>query len=110
MLRHGWFWEKHWRPAVDLANGLRVKPGTRASAYYQDVEPAASPIGVRPRIHDARHTAASWWLSAGVDIHVVKAMLGHKSITTTIDTYGHLLPGAHDQARAGMATMSGLLS
>ncbi|MBF6333247.1 tyrosine-type recombinase/integrase [Nocardia transvalensis] len=46
--------------------------------------------GKRPRIHDLRHTCASWMLAAGVPIYVVQAHLGHESIKTTVDTYGHL--------------------
>ncbi|WP_069165745.1 tyrosine-type recombinase/integrase [Nocardia altamirensis] len=46
--------------------------------------------GKAPRIHDLRHTCAAWMLSAGVPIHVVQAHLGHESIKTTVDTYGHL--------------------
>lgn len=44
------------------------------------------------RIHDLRHSHASWLLSRGVPIHVVSARLGHESIQTTVDTYGHLMP------------------
>ena len=44
------------------------------------------------RIHDLRHSHASWLLAAGVPVHVVSARLGHESIQTTVDTYGHLMP------------------
>ena len=46
----------------------------------------------RPRIHDLRHSHVAWLLSAGVPLPVVQARLGHESIRTTVDTYGHLLP------------------
>ena len=46
------------------------------------------------RFHDLRHTHASLLLAAGVPIHVVQARLGHASIQTTIDVYGHLMPDA----------------
>jgi integrase len=39
------------------------------------------------RVHDLRHTAASALLQAGVHPKVVQDMLGHSSITTTMDTY-----------------------
>lgn len=55
----------------------------------------------RPRIHDLRHTHAAHLLAAGVPIHIVQARLGHESITTTVDTYGGLLPDA--QAKAAEA-------
>lgn len=43
-----------------------------------------------PRIHDLRHTCASWMVHGGIDYMVVQAHLGHESITTTIDTYTSL--------------------
>lgn len=53
----------------------------------------AGELDKRPRIHDLRHTHASWLLTQGVPLNVIQARLGHESITTTVDTYGHL---AHD--------------
>ncbi|WP_418061531.1 tyrosine-type recombinase/integrase [Pimelobacter simplex] len=47
-----------------------------------------------PRIHDLRHTRASWLLANGVPIHLVRARLGHESVQTNIDTYSHPLPDA----------------
>ena len=44
------------------------------------------------RIHDFRHSHASLLINQGEDYLVVKEMLGHASITTTIDTYSHLYP------------------
>ncbi|WP_172193265.1 tyrosine-type recombinase/integrase [Actinomyces faecalis] len=51
-----------------------------------------------PRVHDLRHTHASLLLGAGVPIIAVQRRLGHKSITTTVDTYGHLTPDAYAAA------------
>ena len=48
------------------------------------------------RWHDLRHSHASDLLARGVQIHVVRERLGHASITMTVDTYGHLMPGADD--------------
>ncbi|QDH91716.1 integrase [Mycobacterium phage Phrappuccino] len=47
-------------------------------------------LDVSPRIHDLRHTCASWLISAGVPLPVIQRHLGHQSIKTTIDVYGHL--------------------
>ncbi|MBZ0253591.1 MAG: site-specific integrase [Candidatus Methylomirabilis sp.] len=52
------------------------------------------------RFHDLRHTAATLMLRAGVGMYVVQRGLGHSSITTTIDTYGHLLPDAGSESAA----------
>lgn len=56
--------------------------------------------GVRP--HDLRHTAASLAIAAGVDILQVQAMLGHARASTTLDIYGHLLPGSGDEVAERM--------
>lgn len=47
------------------------------------------------RIHDLRHTFASLLINQGENLKYVQAQLGHSSITTTVDRYGHLMPDAH---------------
>lgn len=47
------------------------------------------------RFHDLRHTYASLLIAAGEHPKYVQSQLGHASITTTLDRYGHLLPGAY---------------
>lgn len=47
--------------------------------------------GKRPRIHDLRHTYASWAIRANINMLVIQRQLGHESIMTTSDTYGHLV-------------------
>lgn len=44
------------------------------------------------RFHDLRHTHVAWLIAGGAPLPHIQARLGHESITTTIDTYGHLLP------------------
>lgn len=46
-----------------------------------------------------RHTFASTALAEGVPISEVSRWLGYKSITTTVDLYGHLVPEATGRAR-----------
>jgi hypothetical protein len=50
------------------------------------------------RIHDLRHTFASLLLQQGESVVYVKEQLGHASIQITVDTYGHLIPGANRAA------------
>ena len=47
------------------------------------------------RIHDLRHTFASLLIQNGAPLAYVKEQLGHSSIQTTVDTYGHLVPGGN---------------
>jgi integrase len=48
------------------------------------------------RFHDLRHTAASLAIAAGAHPKHLQEMLGHSSITITLDRYGHLSPTAHE--------------
>lgn len=47
------------------------------------------------RLHDLRHTFGSLLLQNGASIVYVKEQMGHSSIQVTVDTYGHLIPGAN---------------
>ena len=47
------------------------------------------------RIHDIRHSFASQLLANGAPIVYVKEQMGHTSIQTTVDIYGHLIQGAN---------------
>jgi len=50
------------------------------------------------RLHDLRHTHATMMLEAGVHPKVVSERLGHASISITLDTYSHVLPGLQEAA------------
>jgi integrase len=52
----------------------------------------------RMRFHDCRHTYASLLLQSGAPVHYVKEQMGHASISTTVDTYGHVMPNANRNA------------
>jgi integrase/recombinase XerD len=45
---------------------------------------------IRFEPHQFRHTYATWLLRNGAGMETVKALLGHQSLATTVDTYGHL--------------------
>lgn len=51
-------------------------------------------------MHECRHTFASLLIAAGVNAKAITAYLGHASIQTTFDLYGHLMPGNEDEAVA----------
>jgi integrase len=58
---------------------------------------AVAELHPRPRMHDLRHSHASWLLAGGADLQTVKDRLGHQSITTT-EKYLHTLPDTDDTA------------
>jgi integrase len=52
------------------------------------------------RLHDLRHSHATHLLAAGVHPKIAQERLGHASISITLDTYSHVLPGMQDDAVA----------
>jgi len=50
------------------------------------------------RVHDLRHTFASLLIQNGESLAYVKEQMGYHSITITVDTYGHLVPGGNKAA------------
>jgi integrase len=51
-------------------------------------------------LHECRHTFASLLIAAGVNAKALSVYMGHASISTTFDRYGHLMPGGEDEAAA----------
>ena len=78
-----------WTPALDAACDPVLADGSP--------DPDAPRLTKRPRVHDLRHTHASWMIAAGTDLFILQRRLGHESITTTTESYAHLPP---DQQRA----------
>jgi site-specific recombinase XerD len=59
-------------------------------AVYDLVKRLRKVTGIGFEPHQYRHTYATWLLRRGAGMENVKELLGHASISTTIDTYGHL--------------------
>ena len=62
----------------------------RSAAVDASVEP--------PTFHECRHGYASVMIAAGVNVKALSTYMGHANIKITLDQYGHLLPGAEDEA------------
>jgi len=63
-------------------------------------KPAVRQVAILPpkfRPHDCRHSHATLLFAMGARPEQVKDRLGHASIKTTFDWYGHLFEG-HDEA------------
>jgi integrase len=81
---------------------------SRARAQAKDDKYPDRPVLEKsPTPHEARHTCASWMIQAGVPLPVIQAHLGHESITTTVDRYGHLDRSSHAVAAGAIAKMLG---
>ncbi|KKM06908.1 hypothetical protein LCGC14_1739300 [marine sediment metagenome] len=65
--------------------------------YNREFMPALRRAGLRHiRFHDLRHTYVALLVSQGENIKFIQHQLGHASIQTTLDRYGHLLPEVHN--------------
>lgn len=93
-VRHAYFHDSVWQPAVEFANGVDPWPdrkrNMKRTSMWWGVVPADPPLGKRPHIHSLRHTAASWMIAEGLDLTTVQGQLGHESIATTAGVYGHV--------------------
>jgi integrase len=58
--------------------------------WQEAIRPFEEKTGIHPRIHDLRHTFASWCIQDKISLPVIQRSLGHESIQTTINIYGHL--------------------
>jgi integrase len=54
------------------------------------------------RFHDLRHACATLLFSEGVPVKVVQEVLGHSSVSVTMDVYSHILPDMQERAAAAM--------
>jgi integrase len=52
--------------------------------------------------HSLRHTCATLLLSKNVNPKIVQEMLGHATITQTMDTYSHVMPGMSNVAATAL--------
>jgi integrase len=83
-------------------DGQRLHYSTFADRWHRAVRKAKAagvlPAYKHPTPHDLRHSHAAALISAGHATTYVQRRLGHESIKTTSDLYGHLLPEADDDA------------
>ncbi|MDP9358351.1 MAG: site-specific integrase [Chloroflexota bacterium] len=84
--------------------GGPLDPSWQRQTFYEVLKAANLPT---IRFHDLRHTAATLLLLRGVHFKVVSEMLGHATVTLTLDTYSHLVPVLHAQAAAAMDELLG---
>ncbi len=87
-------------PTIELAFPSRTGKPIDGSWFRKTVRPKVFKAAGVPliRLHDIRHTFASLLLQQGESLHYVKEQLGHASISTTVDIYGHLAQGGNHQA------------
>ena len=94
-----------WDPVFTNESGSPVCP----RALLRTLQNATDKVGLTAGnlgsigIHTLRHYVASKLLTSGVDILVVSRILGHNSIQTTVDIYGHIQDSTRKHALALLA-------
>jgi len=87
-----------WADDLIFPNGAG-NPMDGTNLLTQEFRPTLERAGIRRlRFHDLRHTYAALQIALGEDFKFIQQQMGHASITTTMDLYGHLLPEASEVA------------
>jgi integrase len=95
-------WQDH-----GLVFATRVgTPINRRNLVTRSFKPLLSRAGLPEiRFHDLRHTCATLMLCGGIHPKVVQELLGHTSVTITLDTYSHVLFSMQGEAAEKMDSM-----
>ncbi len=96
--RKGEVWSEDWTVFRSPRNNA-LDPGYALDALHKALTRAGLPI---IRVHDLRHTAATYLFSINTHPKVVQELLGHSSIALTLDTYSHVMPGLHKEVAGRM--------
>ena len=71
--------------------------------YHREFKPLLEKAGLPGfTFHSLRHTCATLLLSKNVNPKIVQEMMGHATISQTMDTYSHVTPGMGDVAAEAM--------
>jgi integrase len=102
-LRAGPAWEEH-----DLVfcntYGRFLNSASLYALFTSLVKKAGLP---RMRFHDLRHSAATILMAMKVPVKVIQELLGHSTITITLNVYGHVLPSMQEEAMDKMEHLFG---
>ena len=80
--------------------GTPINPSNlRKRSFASLLQKAGLP---RLRFHDLRHTCATLLLSKNIHPKYVQELLGHATVSLTLDTYSHVLPGMGNQVAEAM--------
>lgn len=70
----------------------RLFDGRTKSTFEHDMETYSKKAGIKKiRVHDLRHSHATYLLSKNVNIVSLSRRLGHEKVSTTLDIYSHAL-------------------
>jgi len=86
-------------------SGRAIEPILLHRDYKVLLQKACLPTTLR--FHDLRHSAASLLLAQGVHPRAIMELLGHSSITVTMNVYGHVMPAMMRDAADKMDAILG---
>ncbi len=87
------------RRGADLIFGNTPESPFAANRLQRRADEAWDAEGLaRITPHECRHSFAAMMVAAGVNAKALQTFMGHASITITLDTYGHLMPGSEAEA------------
>jgi integrase len=100
-LRSGALWEDH-----DLVFPNQLgKPMNADNLYHRGFKPLLKRAGLASQgftFHSLRHTCATLLLARNIHPRIAQEMLGHATISQTMDTYSHVMPGMGDVAATAL--------
>lgn len=75
-------------PVIKMMNPIKKDLGFVFEQMHRDTvskefKKIARACGVDARLHDLRHTAATYMLKSGVSLKVIQSILGHSNVSTT---------------------------
>ncbi|MDP8971748.1 MAG: site-specific integrase [Actinomycetota bacterium] len=94
-----------WRDASLVFPNRIGGPTDHNNLYYREYKPLLESAGLAGEgftFHTLRHTLATGLFSRREHPKVVQSLLGHSSITQTMDTYSHLMDGIGGDAVGGL--------
>jgi integrase len=78
-------------------------PMNADNLYHRGFKPLLQKAGLSGfTFHFLRHTCATVLLSKNIHPRIAQEMLGHATISQTMDTYSHVMPGMGDAAAAAL--------
>lgn len=83
------------RYIFDSGNGC---PKFGSEYITQRFRKIAKSLGIKKRLHDLRHTAATRLLESGASLKAVQEFLGHSTPELTLRIYSHITPGYQKKA------------
>lgn len=98
-------WQLGYLPSVSPSTPIVTRDGGFMSpaSVSQQFARMKRELGLDPsyHLHTFRHTHATWLLQNGYDMRTVQERLGHARVDTTLQLYGHVLPGRDALAAEG---------